>query len=66
MMPLDLTYLICCQKCDGIVKFNPTQLSGCLCDPDSPTWVGWARDGQVIATSHASYEFFKPRPQGET
>lgn len=63
-MHLDPTFEICCQKCDGIIKHNPDQLAGCLCDPDAPSWVGWARDGQVIATSHASWEFFKPKPSG--
>jgi hypothetical protein len=37
-----------CNACKGVVKHDDQRLTGCLCDSDSPTWVGLDRAGKLI------------------
>jgi hypothetical protein len=44
-----------CHKCDAIVTRDRVYVSGCLCDPDAPTWIAIQPDGKLITMSHADY-----------
>ena len=56
MILLDPNARLVCQHCDGMVVHDETKVVGCLCDPDSPSWVGVMRDGRVLAMSNSDYE----------
>jgi hypothetical protein len=54
------TYIVC-QLCDGEVRLNAEKISGCLCDPDSSSWIGIEPNGRVLAFSQAKYEIVKEK-----
>ncbi len=37
-----------CNACKGVVKLDDQRLTGCLCDSDSPTWIGLSPAGKLI------------------
>jgi hypothetical protein len=42
-----------------MVTRNNLILVGCLCDPDSPTWIAIQPDGRMLKMSHADYTVFE-------
>jgi hypothetical protein len=55
------TYIVC-QLCDGEVRLDPQRITGCLCDPDAPTWVGIEPNGRLLAFSQSKYEIVSIAP----
>lgn len=45
-----------CLKCMSYVKHDIQRVTGCLCDPDAPTWIAITNDGRMMAGSHAKYQ----------
>lgn len=45
-----------CQKCASLIRSNGLTLVGCLCDPDSPTWIAIRNDGRLMLGSHADWK----------
>lgn len=45
-----------CLKCEAIVEHNRRQITGCVCDPDAPTWVYIELDGRVRGFSQSKWE----------
>ncbi len=56
MINLGLNTMVVCQLCDGRVRVNRRRIQGCLCDPDSPTWVGIEPNGRLLTFSQSKYE----------
>lgn len=44
-----------CHKCNATVSRDKVYVVGCLCDPDSPTWIALQPNGKLITMSHADY-----------
>ena len=44
-----------CIKCGGVCKHDPQRVAGCLCDPDSPSWIAIQPDGRMLRMSQADY-----------
>jgi len=44
-----------CNKCGLTVCYNKARLTGCLCDPDAPTWIALDVTGRMLKMSHADY-----------
>ena len=45
-----------CNKCKLLVVQKEREISGCLCDPDSPSWIAIEPTGRILKMSHADYE----------
>ena len=56
MITIGIDSFIVCQICDGEVRLDNKRISGCLCDPDAPTWVGIEPNGRVLTFSQSHYE----------
>ena len=56
MITIGTDSFIVCQLCDGEVRLDTKRITGCLCDPDAPTWVGIEPDGRVLTFSQSNYE----------
>lgn len=56
MITIGVDSFIVCQLCDGEVRLDTKRITGCLCDPDAPTWVGIEPDGRVLTFSQSHYE----------
>ncbi len=54
-----------CQKCSFLIKSDGLTLVGCLCDPDSPTWLAIKPDGRLMAGSHAEWITIQDTEQGD-
>jgi hypothetical protein len=50
-----------CNKCNATVLHDPKQLTGCLCDPDAPTWCWIEADGRVRGFSHSKYNVLEDK-----
>jgi len=61
MITIGIDTYIVCQLCDGEVRLNAEKISGCLCDPDSSSWIGIEPNGRVLAFSQAKYEIVKEK-----
>jgi hypothetical protein len=48
-----------CNKCDHTVIPTAGLLSGCLCDPDSPTWIAITNSGRLLHMSHADFKILE-------
>ena len=55
--------MIVCQLCEGQVRLDRRRITGCLCDPDAPTWVAIQPDGNLLAFSQANYEIITKSSQ---
>jgi hypothetical protein len=44
-----------CLKCGSMIGHDPQRVTGCLCDPDAPTWIAITQDGRMMAGSHSEY-----------
>jgi len=47
---------VLCRNCEAIILHSPRHLTGCLCDPDAPTWIYISPEGQIRGGSYADYE----------
>ena len=56
MITIGLNSMIVCQLCGGEVRLDRKRITGCLCDPDAPSWVGIEPNGRVLAFSQSHYE----------
>jgi hypothetical protein len=56
VITIGLNSMIVCQLCEGEVRLDRRRITGCLCDPDSPSWVGIEPNGRVLAFSQSKYE----------
>lgn len=54
-----MIYRIQCNKCGSMVKHDTQIVQGCLCDPDSPSWVAIQPDGRMLKMSQANYMVFE-------
>ena len=61
MITIGMDSFIVCQICDGEVRLDPQRITGCLCDPDAPTWVGIEPNGRLLAFSQSHYEIVKEK-----
>ena len=61
MITIGIDTYIVCQLCNGEVRLDAKKISGCLCDPDSSTWIGIEPNGRVLAFSQAKYEICKEK-----
>lgn len=50
-----MSVAVVCLKCSGRVEHNPRRITGCLCDPDAPTWVYIEPDGSIRGFSQAEW-----------
>ena len=63
MITIGMDSFIVCQLCDGEVRLDNKRITGCLCDPDAPTWVGVEPNGRVLTFSQSHYEIVKDETQ---
>ena len=63
MITIGMDSFIVCQLCDGEVRLDNKRITGCLCDPDAPTWVGIEPNGRVLTFSQSNYEIVKDKTQ---
>ena len=38
-----------------MIRHDPQRVTGCLCDPDAPTWIAITPEGRMMAGSHSEY-----------
>lgn len=50
-----MIHALVCLRCNFLVTHDPKKLSGCICDPDAPTWVAIEPDGRILKMSGAEY-----------
>jgi len=46
---------VVCNRCEQVIVHDKRNVSGCNCDPDSPTWVYIQPDGRVRGFSQSSW-----------
>jgi len=63
VITIGMDSFIVCQLCDGEVRLDNKRITGCLCDPDAPTWVGVEPNGRVLTFSQSHYEIVKDETQ---
>jgi len=45
-----------CNTCNHIIVSDTKRTVGCLCDSDSPTWVGVTSGDRLITMSYSKYQ----------
>ncbi len=53
-----------CLNCGHLVALDERRLTGCLCDPDAPTWIALTRDGALLKGSASRFEIEKSNEEG--